>query len=149
MRKQCIYCGSSFVPARSDQIYCSSSCRQKGHHKGELILPIKRKWFDMILQGVKKEEYREIKPYWEKRFVAYFGRIYDFQGSEPHWKWIDQPKYVVFRNGYKKDSPQFTAECTIREGTGCEEWGAVKGVSYYVLTVHRILDVKNLDTCNE
>lgn len=28
-----------------------------------LILPIKRKWFDMILSGEKKEEYREIKPY--------------------------------------------------------------------------------------
>ena len=26
-----------------------------------LILPIKKKWFDMILSGEKKEEYREIK----------------------------------------------------------------------------------------
>ena len=28
-----------------------------------LTLPIKKKWFDMILSGEKKEEYREIKPY--------------------------------------------------------------------------------------
>ena len=27
-----------------------------------LILPIKRKWFDMILSGEKKEEYRDITP---------------------------------------------------------------------------------------
>ena len=27
-----------------------------------LILPIKKKWFDMILSGEKREEYREIKP---------------------------------------------------------------------------------------
>lgn len=33
-----------------------------------LILPIKKKWFDMILLGQKKEEYREIKPYWTTRF---------------------------------------------------------------------------------
>ena len=28
-----------------------------------LILPIKKKWFDMIVSGEKKEEYREIKHY--------------------------------------------------------------------------------------
>ena len=32
-----------------------------------LILPIKKKWYDMILSGEKKEEYREIKPYYTKR----------------------------------------------------------------------------------
>lgn len=28
-----------------------------------LTLPIKKKWFDMIISGEKKEEYREITPY--------------------------------------------------------------------------------------
>ena len=37
-----------------------------------LILPIKKQWYDMILSGEKKEEYREIKPYYEKRFSTYF-----------------------------------------------------------------------------
>ena len=32
-----------------------------------LILPIKKKWFDMIRSGEKKEEYREIKSYWTSR----------------------------------------------------------------------------------
>ncbi len=32
-----------------------------------LILPIKKKWFDMIKKGEKKEEYREIKPYYDSR----------------------------------------------------------------------------------
>ena len=32
-----------------------------------LVLPIKRKWFEMIASGEKKEEYREIKPYYDKR----------------------------------------------------------------------------------
>ena len=34
-----------------------------------LILPIKKKWFDMILSGEKKEEYREIKPYYDSRLI--------------------------------------------------------------------------------
>ena len=33
-----------------------------------LTLPIKKKWFDMILSGEKKEEYREKKPYYTSRF---------------------------------------------------------------------------------
>lgn len=33
-----------------------------------LHLTLNKKWFDMIAAGVKKEEYREIKPYWERRF---------------------------------------------------------------------------------
>lgn len=40
-----------------------------------LTLPIKKKWFDMILSGEKKEEYREIKEYYDVRFVSVFGLI--------------------------------------------------------------------------
>jgi len=40
-----------------------------------LILPIKKKWFDMIASGEKKEEYREIKPYYDSRFMNAFGFI--------------------------------------------------------------------------
>lgn len=34
-----------------------------------LTLSLKKKWFDMIASGEKTEEYREIKPYWEKRLL--------------------------------------------------------------------------------
>ena len=37
-----------------------------------LTLPIKKKWFDMILSGEKKEEYRELKPYYKSRFSSIF-----------------------------------------------------------------------------
>ena len=40
--------------------------KKKGN-KQMLVLPIKKKWFDMIISGEKKEEYREIKPYYDKR----------------------------------------------------------------------------------
>lgn len=36
-----------------------------------LILPIKRKWFEMIASGEKKEEYRELKPYYHTRLKKY------------------------------------------------------------------------------
>lgn len=37
-----------------------------------LTLPIKKKWFDMILLGEKKEEYLEIKPFWARRLYNVF-----------------------------------------------------------------------------
>ena len=40
-----------------------------------MILPIKKKWFDMIKSGEKKEEYREIKPYYATRFQNVFDTV--------------------------------------------------------------------------
>ena len=36
-----------------------------------LYLPLKKEWYEMIESGRKTEEYREIKPYWEKRLLRY------------------------------------------------------------------------------
>ena len=38
-----------------------------------LILSIKKQWFNMIKEGKKKEEYREIKPYYTTRFKNILG----------------------------------------------------------------------------
>lgn len=111
-----------------------------------LILPIKKKWFDMILSGKKKEEYREIKPYYETRFMNLFGIIMcdgeylkcsDIGFSECE---KDDIQTICFRNGYSKNSPSFIAKCTLSVGTGKEEWGAEKGKKYFVLTVKEILN---------
>lgn len=58
-----------------------------------LYLTLQKKWFDLILNGQKKEEFREIKPYWTKRLFKH-----------PF-------KQVQFRNGYQKDAPTFVIEC--------------------------------------
>ena len=111
-----------------------------------LTLPIKKKWFDMILSGEKKEEYREIKPYYATRFA----NLYKTEGgtnlinSFLHFKGLrrkekPQPIYIMFRNGYSKDSPSFIAKCTLSIGTGKEEWGAEKDKEYFILTVQEIL----------
>lgn len=108
-----------------------------------LTLPIKKKWFDMILSGEKKEEYREIKPYYILRFRkitqvpelvsdnAFIGRM-----STTKIKTLFR---IQFRNGYSKKSPSFIAKCTLSVGTGKEEWGAEKDKQYFILTIHEIL----------
>ena len=109
-----------------------------------LILPIKKKWFDMILLGEKKEEYREIKPYYETRFMNLFGIIAcdgeylkcsDIGLSECE---KDEIQTIRFRNGYSKSSPSFIAKCTFSVGTGKEEWGAEKDKKYFVLKIQDI-----------
>ncbi len=97
-----------------------------------LILPIKKKWLDMILLGEKKEEYREIKPYWAIRFQ------HEWQGSMIGGK---ARRKVIFRNGYGQNAPTAVAVVTLDTGLGKEEWGAEPGKEYYVL---RILDIKRL-----
>lgn len=85
-----------------------------------ITLPIKKKWFDMILSGKKKEEYRKISPHYASLFNKYKG----------------VPVRIRFRNGYRLDSP--TLECTVipRIGYGREEWGAEANKGYYVLDIH-------------
>lgn len=102
-----------------------------------LTLPIKKKWFDMILSGEKKEEYREIKPYYQTRFCNWFGIIVGKERNIIRPCFGNQP--VMFCNGYGKDAPTFIAMCFIEIGTGKEEWGAEPGKEYFVLTVKEIL----------
>ena len=91
-----------------------------------LILPIKKKWYDMILSGEKKEEYRELKPYYQKRFVNLWqGSLVGFNAK----------RKVMFRNGYSKKSPSFIATVILDIGTGKTEWGAEKEKNYYILKI--------------
>lgn len=55
-----------------------------------LHLTLMKKWFDEILAGTKKIEYRDIKPYWTKRLLD--------ENNKPK-------KYdiIYFKNGYSKD----------------------------------------------
>ena len=41
-----------------------------------LHLNLKKKWFDMIKSGEKKEEYREITEYWAVRFIDFRHGMY-------------------------------------------------------------------------
>ena len=96
-----------------------------------LTLPIKKKWFDMILSGEKKEEYREIKPYWTKRFGFEEEQI------------VYLTKNVIFRNGYRKESPKIKCYVHIEPGYGKQEWGAEQGKLYYILKILSVEEVTN------
>lgn len=105
-----------------------------------MILPIKRKWFDMIFSGEKKEEYREIKPYYETRFMNLFGMVIkDGKLLQIPAPFLENPhipvRTIIFRNGYSKNSPTLEAECTLSIGKGKPEWGAKPGKEYYILHI--------------
>jgi len=86
-----------------------------------LHLTLKKKWFDMIASGEKREEYREIKPYWIKRL----NKSYDV---------------IKFRNGYSKDSPTMIVELKeICRSLGVIEWGAPEKEPVYILRLGKIL----------
>lgn len=93
-----------------------------------LVLPIKRKWYDMVLAGIKKEEYREIKPYFTVRFIN-IGLL--DSGGNP----TDKRAWIRYRNGYSSDSPCFDTLVYLTIGTGRKEWGAEDGVEYYRLHI--------------
>lgn len=101
-----------------------------------LILPIKKKWFDMIASGEKKEEYRETSAYWMKRFGKVFGECVFIVVNPALFKNSESLiGEVIFRNGYSLNSPSFIAKCTLSVGTGKEEWGAEPGKEYYRLHI--------------
>ena len=83
-----------------------------------LHLTLKREWFDKIAQGVKRNEYREYKPYWKKRLEE---QTYDV---------------IRFRNGYSADAPVMWVEyCGVRrDGKGRN--------ADYVIRLGRVLKIK-------
>lgn len=123
-----------------------------------LDLPLKKEWYEMIESDIKKEEYREIKPYWCNRLL-YGGPL----GINEYWKPILKKTYesikengekwpnafnlehllvfeygtrgythVRFRYGYTKRTMLFELkEITI--GMGNPEWGAPKDKEVFIL----------------
>ena len=113
-----------------------------------LTLPIKKQWFDMILNGTKKEEYREIKPYYDSRLLTLFGAIMVdgelLQGKAvPEEIRREEVQPVIFRNGYGRNCPEFLANCTLAVKEGRPDWGAEPGVKYYTLQIQEIVYVAN------
>ena len=123
-----------------------------------LDLPLKKEWYNMIESGIKKEEYREIKPYWCNRLL-YGGPL----GVNEYWKPILQRTYesikengekypnafnlehllvfeygtrgythVRFRYGYTKRTMLFELK-QITIGFGNPEWGAPEDKEVFIL----------------
>ncbi len=99
-----------------------------------LTLPIKKKWFDMIKSGEKKEEYREIKDYYRSRFLNLCPNGIRADYYQPLGE-------IIFRNGYSKNSPSIKCICEIAYDTGKSEWGAEPNKLYYVLKILSVEEV--------
>jgi len=113
-----------------------------------LHLNLKKKWYDMIASGEKKEEYREVKEYWISRLVGEFTAPYQhepfnfiYRGLK-HGMWSPVGFDVVeFKNGYAKDAPTMTVKIRgIDIEYGKEEWGAEHGKTYFVIKLGEILE---------
>lgn len=107
-----------------------------------IYLSLKRKWFEMIASGEKKEEYREIKA---KYFDAFCEQL---SVSEPnhsndfsvgfHLNWPETYDKVVFTLGYPKSDDNTRRiefkNPRVRIDYGRPEWGAIPGKKYFVIT---------------
>ena len=92
-----------------------------------LHLTLKKKWFDMIASGEKKEEYREVKDYWMKRLAGIkgCGTSYNFALLNNNENKCIHYDAIYFKNGYSKNAPSFTIECKgIYIDEGKKKWGA-------------------------
>lgn len=93
-----------------------------------LTLTVSKQWFNMIADGKKSEEYREIKPYWVARLFQDNSNIIDVQylasglagRTDLLKRYIDTQKiilkpftHVLFINGYRKDSPRIEKEIEV------------------------------------
>lgn len=79
--------------------------------KKVLTLSVKKEWFDKIVSGEKKEEYREIKPYWIKRLTTNCEVVYDVVAETYCGKVLYRPyTHVLFINGYGKNRPRIEKE---------------------------------------
>lgn len=93
--------------------------------KKVLTLSVKKEWFDKIVSGEKKEEYREIKPYWVARLfydrfgklspkmvkeladsIAKYGDTEHFEAKNGIEVSFVPYTHVLFINGYGDDKPR-------------------------------------------
>lgn len=108
-------------------------------------------WFDMILSGVKKEEYREFKVFYAKRFCT------EYPISQRVWGWALDPlapkesfkmvnwKVLHLTNGYGHDKPQLWAHIeSITIGRGKPEWGAPTDRDVFIIKLGEVFHTKNL-----
>lgn len=100
-----------------------------------LPLVLKGKWYSMIASGEKKEEYRESKPYWEKRIRRW--RSAQSLGREG----IGKNKLLVvgFSLGYRAMDMFFLAHTIeVREDSAHPEWGEPETPHYSISLGERV-----------
>lgn len=125
-----------------------------------LQMSLKTKWFEKTKARIKKEDYREITPYWEKRLFNYKPKdivlnnkewelvcndIIDTLGDVEDLEWVLDNWYLSFKKfttnimtlGYPKSSDTDRIlklpHAGIEIRTGNPEWGAEPNKIYFVI----------------
>lgn len=123
--------------------------------KGNILqLTLKKEWFEMIAIGEKKEEYREIKPYWAKRFVSTWSYIGENRGLFPNAENTFMSSFdingltkydaIIFQNGYGNVPTMIVESKGLEVKTGLKKWGAVENEAYFT---HLLGDVLYCQPC--
>lgn len=146
------------------------SFRKKDYHDNFLVfnLTVESCWYNMILDNIKKEEYRKIKPYWIKRLFDLSDK-FDVPKGMPMPKngkitdeiiqmWKDDniniqtliknkviiPKkftHIRFRWGYTNTTVVLKYN-GLRIGVGKPEWGAPKDEEVLILQLGDMYELK-------
>ena len=114
-----------------------------------LHLVLKRKWWDMIANGIKKEEYREVCHYWATRLLdgqyRWYSHNTDYPGDFAWWLfWKIASKSISFREyskvcfhlGYTNTIMTFNIDKMFMEigsDNNKEVWGAEPNKHYFVI----------------
>ena len=98
-----------------------------------LPLVLKKRWFEMVALGQKKEEYRDLSDYWKTRIQNWLGRA----------DRDDLPNVVEFRLGYASRAPRaafLLDSLLIREAYRFEhpDWGEPQGAHYALRLGERV-----------
>lgn len=128
-----------------------------------LYLPVNKVWYDMIFSGEKPEEYRELKPYWVRRFIdisRYPSEekndtknipedvLYDIQWNKAVWPDILKGYYcdaidfthVCFRNGYSRNARTMLVECKgISIGKCKPKWSGSMSGDHFIISLGKII----------
>ena len=112
-----------------------------------LHLVLKRKWWDMIASGEKREEYREVCHYWAARLLdsrySWYSRNTDYPHDYVGWLCLKlSQKSIAFKNyenvcfhlGYTNTTMTYTVkDMLVRRGR--KEWGAEPNKEYFVISL--------------
>lgn len=102
-----------------------------------LRLKLKKKWFDMIKAGIKKEEYREIKRYWIQRLCDLVEYDMNYGTLERVFRKFT---HVEFKNGYGKDSPTLLVEFKgLRIGEAKPEWSDNRQGDVFIISLGAVI----------
>lgn len=129
----------------------------------KLQLTIKKHWFELIKSGLKKEEYRELKPYYGVRLLEpNNGKKHTIKEVEetinaleyfytPEWdkqlitSGVKKYTSIVFRNGRSNSAPTIEVEYKgLKIAKGKTEWGASPNTIYFVLMLGKVLKTNNI-----